>query len=89
MQAHNHVEGDCKTLGHIERRVSLLEDAFPRDDLGKPNFYGHRLKHMEEEAELIAEKARMAEIKDTAIKQIAYWALGIVLAMLGAWWGFK
>ena len=85
MQAHNHVEGDCKTLGHIERRVSLLEDAFPRDDLGKPNFYGHRLKHMEEEAE----DRRLAEIKDTAIKQIAYWVLGLALTGLAAWWGLR
>ena len=85
MQVHSHAEGDCKTLGHIERRVSLLEDAFPRDDLGKPNFYGHRLKHMEEEAE----GRRLAEIKDTAIKQIAYWVLGLALTALAAYWGFK
>ena len=83
MQAHD--ESNCKTLGHLERRVGLIEDAFTRDDLNKPDFHAHRKEHLEKQA---ADK-RMDEIKDDAIKQVAMWALGIVLAVLGAYWGLR
>lgn len=72
-------------IAELGQRVSVIEDAFPRDDLGKPNVHEHRKYHLGEQRE----DERIEEIKDTAIKQIAVWALTLVLAGVAAYFKLK
>jgi hypothetical protein len=72
-------------IAELGQRVSVIEDAFPRDDLGKPNVHSHRKFHTDEQKE----DERISEIKDAAIKQIALWALALALAGVSAYFGFK
>lgn len=43
----NHHDSDGRgiDLRMLHQRVTRLEDALPRDDLGKPDFDGHRTYH--------------------------------------------
>lgn len=47
LQQDNHHDSDwrCIDLRMLHQRVTRLEDALPRDDLGKPDFDGHRTYH--------------------------------------------
>lgn len=42
---HHDSDGHCIDLRMLHQRVTRLEDALPRDDLGKPDFDGHRTYH--------------------------------------------
>lgn len=42
---HHDSDGRCIDLRMLHQRVTRLEDALPRDDLGKPDFDGHRTYH--------------------------------------------
>jgi len=43
--SHHDSDGRCVDLRMLHQRVTRLEDALPRDDLGKPDFDGHRTYH--------------------------------------------
>lgn len=76
---------DEDELSTIRQRVALIEDAFTRDDLGKPDFHLHRKTHLQE----VKQSERMEEIKDSATKQVLLWFVGIVLAAIGGFWGLR
>ena len=76
---------DEDELSLIRQRVAMIEDAFTRDDLGKPDFHLHRKTHLQE----VKQCERMEEIKDSATKQMLLWILGITLAAIGGFWGLR
>lgn len=78
------------------QRIAAIEDAFPRDDLGKPAYHTHRQRHLADDKE--AEKERLAkerdentlaDIKDDALKQMAKWLVRAALLALAAYFGIK
>ncbi len=69
----------------MRQRITAMEDAFTRDDLGKPDFHLHRKTHLQE----VKQSERMEEIKDSATKQILTWVIGIVLAVIAGFWGLR
>lgn len=78
------MQDEDTSLTTLTQRVSAIEDAFPRDDLGKPNYHSHRKQHLQDEVD----SQKMSEIKDAAIQQIITWVIGIALALIGTYWGF-
>lgn len=58
--------------------ISVIETAFPLNDLGKPDHEGHRLAHKN----MIQAAKIMESYKVDATKKVLMWALGIVLVML-------
>jgi hypothetical protein len=69
----------------MKQVLSALEDAFPRDDLGKPDYHGHRKEH----AEKREDDERMAGIKDEAAKHVMLGAIGLIFAAIAAFWGLR
>lgn len=69
----------------IKQTLSAIQDAFPRDDLGKPDFHGHRKEHMDTRED----EEWKADIKDEAAKHVMYGVIGLFFVFLAAWLGFK
>ena len=76
---------DDEEITAMRQRITAMEDAFTRDDLGKPDFHLHRKTHLQE----VKQSERMEEIKDSATKQILTWVIGIVLAVIAGFWGLR
>ena len=53
-------------LTEIKRLLAAVNDAFPHNDLGKPDFDGHRQDHLKR----IAEAKNMLHYKHSVTKQI-------------------
>ena len=66
-------------------RISALEEAFTRDDLGKPDFHLHRKYHLKG----IKNDEKREEVTDSITSHIIAWSIGIILSMIGAYFGFK
>lgn len=78
------------------QRIAAIEDAFPRDDLGKPAYHDHRQRHLADDKE--AEKERLAkerdenmlaDIKDDALKQVAAWLVKLAIGGIALYFGIK
>ena len=76
---------DDEEITSMRQRIALMEDAFVRDDLGKPDFHAHRKTHLQE----VKQSERMEEIKDSATRQLLMWVIGIVLAAIAGFWGLR
>lgn len=76
---------DDEEITSMRQRITLMEDAFVRDDLGKPDFHSHRKTHLQE----AKQSERMEEIKDSATRQLLVWVIGIVLAAIAGFWGLR
>ena len=53
-------------VARLERECEAMRAAFIRDDLGGPDFAGHRAAHLEQKAAT----ARMGELKQSGAKKI-------------------
>ena len=76
---------DEKDSEAIKARIAAIEDAFPRDDLGKPDYHAHRKEHLENRAQ----SELRTEIQYDAAKQVIAWGIGIMLTSIAAFWSFK
>ena len=76
---------DDDEITTIRQRIAAMEDAFVRDDLGKPDFHAHRKTHLQE----VKQSERMEELKDSATRQVLMWVIGIVLAAIAGFWGLR
>jgi len=65
-------------IAALERECEALRAAFIRDDLGGPDFAGHRVAHLEQKAAA----ARMGELKQSGAKKIIDMALTFLFGAL-------
>ena len=72
------LEKISERLARIERRCDEMGTAFVRDDLGGPDFAGHRVAHLE----LKAAAARMGELKQSGAKKIIDTVLAFLFGVL-------
>lgn len=72
-------------IAELGQRVERIEGAFPIDAHGKPRYYDCRQFLTKE----LKDDELISEIKDGAIKQIAFWALGIFLAAVGIYLRYR
>lgn len=71
-------------IADLDQRVERIEGAFPQDGQGKPRFYDCRQFLTKE----LKDDELISDIKDKAIKQIAYWALGLLLTAVALYLKF-
>lgn len=72
-------------IAELDQRMERVEGAFPVDSQGKPRFYDCRQFLTKE----LKDDELISDIKDKAIKQIAYWALGLILAALAVYMRYR
>ena len=77
-EMHATLEKISERLARIERRCDEMGTAFVRDDLGGPDFAGHRVAHLE----LKAAAARMGELKQSGAKKIIDTVLAFLFGVL-------
>ena len=65
-------------VASLERQIEAMRVAFIRDDLGGPDFAGHRAAHLEQKAAV----ARMGELKQSGAKKIIDMALTFLFGAL-------
>lgn len=65
-EMHATLEKISERLAKIERKCDEMATAFVRDDLGGPDFAGHRAAHLEQKIAA----ARMGELKQSGAKKI-------------------
>ena len=73
-EMHATLEKISERVAKIERKCEAMRAAFIRDDLGGPDFAGHRAAHLEQKAAA----ARMGELKQSGAKKI----IDLILAFL-------
>lgn len=62
-------------LAALERRMDAMATAFIRDDLGGPDFSGHRAAHLDQKATA----AKLGELKQSGAKKL----IDMILVFLG------
>ena len=67
-------------LSLMEHRHSYLSSAFPQNDLGKPDYDGHRKAHLE----LIEQSKVLDGYKNAATKKVLTVIVGVITAIAGA-----
>lgn len=72
------VEQIKATVTHLERCIASLKTAFVINDLGKPDFDGHRKSHHD----MITAAKTMDAYKEEGMISIIKWVAGAVLAAL-------
>ena len=75
----------CDECQDLHARVSAIEEAFPLNDLKKPDYHTHRKSHL---ADIRADE-KLDELKFDATRQILLWAVGIALTLIAAYFGLK
>lgn len=65
-EMHATLEKISERVAALERECEAMRAAFIRDDLGGPDFAGHRAAHLEQKAAA----ARMGELKQSGAKKI-------------------
>lgn len=63
----------------VEREIADIKTAFLKDDLGRPDYNGHRLATKEHQQA----KEAMGELKKSAANRIVNAVLGGVLSLIG------
>ena len=72
---------DIRTeLAEINRSLGAIHDAFPHNDLGKPDFDGHRQDHLKR----MAEAKTMLDYKHGVTKQIISMTVVFVTGLLAS-----
>ena len=72
---------DIRTeLAEIHRALASVSDAFPHNDLGKPDFDGHRQDHLKR----MAEARTMQDYKHGVTKQIISMTVVFVTGLLAS-----
>ena len=77
-EMHATLEKISERLARIERKCDEMATAFVRDDLGGPDFAGHRAAHLEQK--IAAE--RMGELKQSGAKKIIDMVLAFLFGVL-------
>lgn len=72
------LEKISERVARLERRCDEMATAFVRDDLGGPDFAGHRAAHLEQK--IAAE--RMGELKQSGAKKIIDTVLAFLFGVL-------
>lgn len=73
-EMHNALAKTNERVAALERQLEAMRAAFIRDDLGGPDFAGHRAAHLEQKAAA----ARMGELKQSGAKKM----IDLILAFL-------
>ena len=73
-EMHNALAKTNERVAALERECEAMRAAFIRDDLGGPDFSGHRAAHLEQKAAA----ARMGELKQSGAKKM----IDLILAFL-------
>lgn len=73
-EMHNALSKTNERVAALERQLEAMRAAFIRDDLGGPDFAGHRAAHLEQKAAA----ARMGELKQSGAKKM----IDLILAFL-------
>lgn len=74
-----------QAIDAIKQTIAAIEDAFIRDDLGKPDYHGHRKEHKDKKDD----DDRAARIKDDAAKQVIAGAIGLIFTAIALFWGLR
>ena len=74
-EMHATLEKISERLAKIERKCDEMATAFVRDDLGGPDFAGHRAAHLEQKATA----AKLGELKQSGAKKL----IDMILVFLG------
>ena len=69
-----------KRLDEFEAKGGLIDRAFVKDDLGTPDFEGHRRAH----ANLIEADKLLQSYKNEATKKVIGWIVAVLLGALGS-----
>ena len=77
-EMHATLEKISERLARVERKCDEMATAFVRDDLGGPDFAGHRAAHLEQK--IAAE--RMGELKQSGAKKIIDTVLAFLFGVL-------
>ncbi len=77
-EMHATLEKISERVAKIERKCDEMATAFVRDDLGGPDFAGHRAAHLEQK--IAAE--RMGELKQSGAKKIIDMVLAFLFGVL-------
>jgi hypothetical protein len=81
------VEEHIKTVdSKLDKHTSSVHRAFPRNDLGEPEFDGHRHYHVDR----IQDRRKVEQYKQSVTMKILQGAAGFILMLLGlgamSWW---
>lgn len=80
MQNNNQINGaQCNKelkLADIQRALDAVEAAFPKDDDGRPDYYGHREWHKES----VAKKKTLSEYQNKFTEKLV---IGVASATVG------
>ena len=63
----------------LDKHITVVHRAFPRNDLEEPDFDGHRVYHIER----ITEKRRVEDYKQSITMKILQGVAGFVLMLIG------
>lgn len=77
-EMHAALEKTSERVAKLERKCEEMATAFVRDDLGGPDFAGHRAAHLEQK--IAAE--RMGELKQSGAKKIIDMVLAFLFGVL-------
>lgn len=77
-EMHAALEKTSERVAKLERKCEDMATAFVRDDLGGPDFAGHRAAHLEQK--IAAE--RMGELKQSGAKKIIDMVLAFLFGVL-------
>lgn len=67
-------------LDTLEHRASYVVSAFPKNDLGRPDYDGHRKSHLE----LIEQNKVVSGYKSDVTKTVLSVLAGVVLSLIGS-----
>ena len=76
----NYIKGVNDRVAVMEHRHGYVSSAFPQNDLGKPDYDGHRRSHLQ----LIEENKVVDGYKGEITKTILSILAGVVLTLLGS-----
>lgn len=72
------LEKISERVAKVERKCEEMATAFVRDDLGGPDFAGHRAAHLEQKIDA----ERMGELKQSGAKKIIDMVLAFLFGVL-------
>ena len=77
-EMHAALEKTSERVAMLERKCEEMATAFVRDDLGGPDFAGHRAAHLEQKIDA----ERMGELKQSGAKKIIDMVLAFLFGVL-------
>lgn len=73
----------AEELGRLNQRLDQVATAFVRDDLGQPDYHGHRLDHKRAKDT----DAIKTSVKVDLAKQILGWGVLLLLTAIAGYYG--